>query len=96
MFHKGNLVALGIQAEMAYPPLALVNNVSNGIFDPVAALGMMNHRKLALCIPVGPGNIFQHFAWRTAGQRSASQSALAYFQVSQMISVEHHGKLSRA
>ena len=75
MIHEGDLVALRRKAEVADPSLALIQNMTNGILDLIAALGMVDDSQFAVRIPVCPRNVFEDLSRGTARERAAGQRA---------------------
>src|SRR5690349_6320573 len=80
MIHKSYLVALRRETNVADPATGLVQNLADGILQPVPAIDTMRHGEFAPRTPVGPAYVLENLAGRAAGQRSACQHSVHQFQ----------------
>src|SRR3954453_3734307 len=76
MIHERDLIALGIESDVANPAAALINDVAHRIFKTALAVHVVNNGQLALWIPVGPSDICEQFAGGSSCQRSFGEHAV--------------------
>src|SRR5580658_2264555 len=89
MIHKRNLIAARRDAEMADPPLALIERMTNRIFNSIAVLDMVDYRQFTVWAPISPGNVFENLPRRTAGKGSTGKDSSYRFQVCPVSSMEY-------
>ena len=71
MVQKSNLVALRRDPEMADPALTLVESMTDGIFDAIAVLGMVDYSQFTIRSPICRRNVFEDLSWRASAVRCA-------------------------
>src|SRR5579862_6868109 len=91
MIQEGDFVALRSDANVAYPPSRLVENVSDWILEPVSTLGAVGHGKLTIRIPISPGDVLEDFAGRTSGQGCSGKHPSFGFEMPSVIATQGHG-----
>src|SRR5271168_587357 len=96
MIHECNRVSSGRKAQVADPSIGLIENMTDGIFDAITPLRMMNHGQFPSCIPISPSDVVEHLPRRAPRKRRAGKSAALGLQMRCVRPMQSYGQFAAA
>src|ERR1700678_298267 len=90
MVYESDLVALRRDTDVTDPGIALIQDVTKRILNPVTSVGIVDDSQFTGWSPIRPADIIQQFARRTSGERRTSQHALLNLKMRSVSAVQHH------